>query len=36
VYHEIGLGFNGCEFYEGVDKITRSVLEESLEFPFSF
>jgi hypothetical protein len=34
VYLEIGLGFNGCGFYEDVDKINWSVLKESLEIPF--
>jgi hypothetical protein len=36
VYLEIGLRFNRCGFYEGVDKIKRNVLGVSLEIPFYF
>jgi hypothetical protein len=36
VYLEISLRFNGCGFYEGVEEINRSILEESLEIPLSF
>jgi hypothetical protein len=30
LYLEVGLRFNGCGFYEGVVKVTRGVVEESL------